>query len=592
MPPTAPTPPSRRIELAVILTVATVWLGGWLLLTIAAEVSGAHPTRSPVDAINPVVIAQTFTADGNHLVWWHLVGAGAPQRPWLFVAVMVVVPVVLIVGASLGAMAWSGGVPGFASARLLLPARVTRDSRWAGWRDLRRLRVRHAPPGAIVLGRRGPSLLATEPETSVLVVGPTRSGKTSALVIPNLLQWRGPAIVTSTKAELVDLTAAARERGGPVYVYDPTGESGSPRRTTWSPLARCESLDDCWRIAAWLCAGLQAGSGGNDNDWAHWAESGKLLVAPLLYAAARSGRSIVDVARWISRYSLDEPLELLRVLGGDRELSADCARAADMLTSIDQRPEKERGTVFSTVSRLFGVFNEQPVAESALRSDFDADAFLRERGTLYLCTPHQSPERVASLFVGILMTVVTAAYARAATMPRGRLTPELGLFLDELANVVPVEDLPSLASQGAGRGVVLMSIVQDLSQLRTRYGPDRAHSILNNHGCKMVLPGMSDPETTELLARLIGRTAYTDVQVSRQGGGTSRSYSVHRDQIASPDALRQLPTGSALVLYRGLPPTVVRLVPWYSDRRLALLIGQGVAARRVRESAVAGPGVS
>ena len=43
-----------------------------------------------------------------------------------------------------------------------------------------------------------------------------------------------------------------------------------------------------------------------------------------------------------------------------------------------------------------------------------------------------------------------------------------GVALDEVtpANVVPIEDLPALASQGAGRGVMLMSIVQDLSQLR------------------------------------------------------------------------------------------------------------------------------
>ncbi|MHB8718866.1 MAG: type IV secretory system conjugative DNA transfer family protein [Candidatus Dormibacteria bacterium] len=567
-----PAPPSRRLELVVIVALLTAWLGGWLLLTVAAIVAGAHPTRSPIDAINPVVILRTYSADGNRLVWWHLVGAGAPSRPWLFTAVVVAVPVAVLAAAGLGAMAWSGGVPGFASARLLLPARVARDSRWASWHDLRRLRVRNPRPGGLVLGRRGPSLLATEPETSVLVIGPTRSGKTSSLLVPNLLRWPGPAIVTSTKAELVDLTAAARRRQGPVHVYDPTGDTRSPLRTSWSPLAGCHSLDDCWRVAAWLCAGLQSGES-RDNDWAHWAESGKLLVAPLLYVAAGTGRSIVEVARWISRFSLSEPLELLATLAGDPLLAADAGRAADMLASVDQRPDKERGTVFSTVSRLFGVFNEQPVALSASRSDFDPAAFLRERGTLYLCTPAQTPERVASLFVGILMSVVTAAYARADTMPRGRLVPELGLFLDELANVVPVDDLPGLASQGAGRGVVLMSIVQDLSQLRSRYGADRAHSILNNHGCKVVLPGMSDPQTTELLSRLIGRTAYTDVQVSHQQQGVSRSYSVHRDHIASPDALRQLPRGTALVLYRGCPPTVVRLQPWHTDRRLVSLVG-------------------
>src|SRR4029077_8724173 len=106
---------------------------------------------------------------------------------------------------------------------------------------------------------------------------------------------------------------------------------------------------------------------------------------------------------------------------------------------------------------------------------------LRCRGTLYLCTPRQTPERVASLFVGILMTVVTSAYARSDRDESNRDRASLGLFLDELANVVPIEDLPALASQGAGRGVMLMSIVQDLSQLRARYGVDRANTILNNH---------------------------------------------------------------------------------------------------------------
>jgi type IV secretion system protein VirD4 len=218
------------------------------------------------------------------------------------------------------------------------------------------------------------------------------------------------------------------------------------------------------------------------------------------------------------------------------------------------------------------VFNERSVAASATTSDFDAERLLRTRGTLFLCTPRQSPERVASLFVGILMTVVTCAYRLAAAQPGGRLHPELGLFLDELANVVPIEELPALASQGAGRGVLLMSIVQDFSQLRARYGADRANSILNNHGCKMVLPGISDPETTEVIARLVGRSDFTDVQVSHNDGRASRSYSLRQDQMASPDALRQLQEGTAIVLYRGKPPTIVRLRPWYADRRLTELV--------------------
>jgi type IV secretion system protein VirD4 len=323
-------------------------------------------------------------------------------------------------------------------------------------------------------------------------------------------------------------------------------------------------------VAAWLCAGLQQGTSRGDNDWAHWAESGKLLIAPLLFAAACTGLSVVDVHTWIHGFDLITPSGLLDeiVHDPDHHGADDAARALTMIASIDQRPERERGTVFSTVMRIFNVFNERAVAASAETSRFEPRAFLERGGTLYLCTPRLAPERIASLFVGILMTVVTEAYAIAEASPHGRLPSDLGLFLDELANVVPIEDLPALASQGAGRGVLLLSIVQDLSQLRARYGPDRAHSILNNHPAKLILPGISDPETVDLLSRLVGRHAVTDIQVSRGGDGrVSRSYSVRNDNLATPDALRQLDAASAVALYRGRPPILVRLRPWYRDAR-------------------------
>jgi type IV secretion system protein VirD4 len=554
--------------------VVITWLVPWLLLTGAAIVSGGHPIISPLDFINPVRLITLYHADGNAIVWWHLVGAVQPAHVWLFVGFIAVAVTTLAAVVAGALLTWAGGIPGIGATRLLVPGRLQRTSRWATWRDLRPLQVRRARPGSLVLGRRGTHLIATEPETSVLVIGPTRSGKTSGLVVPNLLEWNGPAIVTSTKSELVDLTAAQRRCRGSVFVYDPTGEIGEHADTvSWSPLAGCEALDVAWRVAAWLCAGLQQGGGRGDNDWAHWAESGKLLIAPLLYTAAACDRTIVDVRDWIHGFDLDTPMALLTDLSTAQPgRDADPQRAIAMLSSIDQRPEKERGTVFSTVMRIFSVFNERAVAASAMTSRFDPERFLRERGTLYLCTPRQSPERIASLFVGILMTVVTRGYELAARQPRGRLHPELGLFLDELANVVPIEELPSLASQGAGRGIVLMSIIQDFSQLRARYGADRANSILNNHGCKMVLPGISDPETSDVIAKLVGRGEYTDVQVSHTDGRASRSYSLRQDQMASPDALRQLPEGTGVVLYRGKPPTIVRLRPWYADRTLTDLV--------------------
>ena len=44
-------------------------------------------------------------------------------------------------------------------------------------------------------------------ERSTLVLGPSRSGKTSSLIIPNLLMTDRACVTTSTKPDIVELAA-------------------------------------------------------------------------------------------------------------------------------------------------------------------------------------------------------------------------------------------------------------------------------------------------------------------------------------------------------------------------------------------------
>jgi type IV secretion system protein VirD4 len=97
---------------------------------------------------------------------------------------------------------------------------------WAGGRELRLLTVREPEPGRVILGRTPGAfgrLLAAEDCHSVLVFGPTGSYKTSALVIPEVLEWSGPLVATSVKPDLLRATMAHRARLGQVLVIDPLG---------------------------------------------------------------------------------------------------------------------------------------------------------------------------------------------------------------------------------------------------------------------------------------------------------------------------------------------------------------------------------
>ena len=65
-------------------------------------------------------------------------------------------------------------------------------------------------PRRLTLGRIDGHLIAAEPRESVIVIGPTQSGKTTGFAIPAILEWQGPVLATSIKSDLLNDTYAAR----------------------------------------------------------------------------------------------------------------------------------------------------------------------------------------------------------------------------------------------------------------------------------------------------------------------------------------------------------------------------------------------
>ena len=143
-------------------------------------------------------------------------------------------------------------------------------------------------------------------------------------------------------------------------------------------------------------------------------------------------------------------------------------------------------------------------------------------------------------------------------------------MLDEAANIAPIRDLDTLASTGAGLGVQLVTVCQDLAQLTARYGADRARTIANNHRAKLLLSGVSDLATLDLLSGLAGEAAVREETVTHdlRDGRRSRSSAVAFRRLAPTDELRRIPPGQGVLVYGHLPPVRLHLRPWYRDRRL------------------------
>lgn len=526
------------------------------------------------------------------------------------------------------------------------PLGVAPDAGFARPRHLRRLVVRRAEPGRVTIGRAGRRLLACEPQASLAVIGPSGCGKTAGFAIPALLEWRGPIIATSVKADLLAATVAHRRSRGRVWVYDPTGVSGEDP-APWSPLDACRTWRGALRTAAWM---TEAVTPPRDTlaDADYWYTQARKGLAPHLHAAAVGGLGIADVVRWIDTQAVDDVERLLReaaeharglavdddateaandadwtalheraVAVFRRMLAAGPPEAADLAgrpvrewplelaegvrdaveaewqadratragdpeapliaaRALFAKEPRLRGSVYATIENVLAAWADPSVGHVAQPSDFriDLDAWLSGDNTIYVVATADEQSRLRPVLTVLLQQAARHAY-ETASLRGGRLEKPCLLLIDEAGNTVVLPDLPGYASTARSHGITLVTVWQDLGQLRAAYR-ERARTVLNNHRAKLFGAGISDPDTLDLVSRLVGDTPRVERNVSRDLAGNRRSVSEHATyrRAAPIDVVRRMGADEGVLVYGNELPAHVRLRPWFATRSLRALAGR------------------
>ena len=382
-----------------------------------------------------------------------------------------------------------------------------------------------------------------------MVVGPTQSGKTSSLAVPAILGWAGPVVAASVKSDLLRDTWGERADQGTVWCVDPTASTGMPV-TTWSPLPECSTWPAARRVASGLCEAARGE--GTTSDGEFWYATAAKLLAPLLFAAALDGRSMADVVRWVDIQEVGEVAGILEQAGLPEALEAAEATWC--------RDERTRSSVATTAETVLAPFAEAPVTPG--RPVFDPRHLLGGAHTLYLCAPAHDQRRLRGYFTALTQQVLAQAFTVATRS--GPLDPPLLVVIDEAAHIAPLPELDGLAATCASHGIQLMTVWQDLAQVRGRYGA-RAPTVLNNHRAKLFLPGIADPDTLEYASRLVGDQEVAQPSITRDPSGrrsTTSSTAVRR--LLPPEDLRCLRRGDAVLVYGSLPPVRLRLRPWWA----------------------------
>jgi type IV secretory pathway TraG/TraD family ATPase VirD4 len=377
-----------------------------------------------------------------------------------------------------------------------------------------------------------------------MVLGPSRSGKTSSLVIPNILSAPGPVVSTSTKPDVLRATATSRSERGWNLLYDPGGTVALPpgvQRVGWSPVNTARRWDGALAMADAMSRAARRDGGTGAGTETHWTERAVSLLAPLLHAAALEGATMSTVLHWVDRHEGEHALCVLSTESGDP------SPPTDVLAGILATDQREQSGIWSTASGVLSAYRSRAALASTEPPFLDADAFCAGASSLYLCATGAQQRLFAPLVVGVLSDIRDAAYRRAERTG-GR--PPVLLALDEVANIAPLPDLPSIVSEGAGQGLLTLACLQDLSQARQRWGR-QADAFFSLFGTSVVLGGIADVATLDALSQLAGEAEVPTRSVGMAQGPDGR---VRPSATVATVRRRRLPVD---VIARGIPGAAI-----------------------------------
>jgi type IV secretion system protein VirD4 len=415
------------------------------------------------------------------------------------------------------------------------------------------------------LGRSVPDKmrLAVSTEDSVVVIAAPRQGKSSQVVIPWVHRWPGSALVTSMRMDVLLATATLRAELGPVAVMAPTGMTSWSQMVRWSPTSGCRSLDKA-RQRAEVMVTVGRSEKQDSSNAGYFGANATNLLTLWLHAAALAGRSMRDVLTWSLNDRDDTPVKLLR----DRPDAA--PGSAQLLDGLYRTPPETKSGLWTTVQTALAPLLS-PTAQATFCPETESDGvdledFLRAKGTVYLLVAEKQATALAPLIAAFVDELIETAKRLADAMPGGRLDPPLGLFLDEIANVVPLPSLPALMSFAGGSGIFIAAILQSRAQAEARWGAEQAAMLWGAATVKLVLGGLSGTELRDLSESLVGEydRHMTTYQRSDDGAITTGT-SVQQHKTMTAEDIRTLNSArrEALVIHATTPAVKIRMTRHY-----------------------------
>ncbi len=392
------------------------------------------------------------------------------------------------------------------------------------------------------------SLEKTGINANELIVGPTRSGKTTSIIEPKLLHtFEGSLIVNVTKRTLVEKYVPIFKNRG-YQVWDLNLAEPTRSNVAYDPFDYLKTDKDIIKLAETMVGGeLSSSKEGNVDPY--WNQSGISGLGAIMGLAKMNAESDKRKVTFSDFYKLYSSLKLSTNEGG-------CSTTLDGF--FDAADRKYRNNQFSrmwrtirgnsprTASCIYSVMNnavDKLMTTEALgmmnnEKRISFEELSNKKTVLFVTTSpvNKTMQKLTNMFFTDAFRLL---FEYAESLPKKELSLPVHLICDDFAAGCKIPDFYEYLSVFCAKKISVTLLLQSESQLSYMYGKSEATTIINNCDTYVYFGGMDDETCFNISKRrnIPIEDVYTmpleQVMVFRRGAKpkTARRYQTYEDKL-------------------------------------------------------------
>jgi type IV secretion system protein VirD4 len=464
------------------------------------------------------------------------------------------------------------------------------EASFASLADLKKAGLLQRTPQGILIGKYKGHLLWLNGALHLIVICPTRSGKTTSIAIPVLLTYAHSMVVSDLKGELRKLTSGQRlAMGQRVCVWAPYDIEGRTHR--FNPFTLLAGSDPGTRIGdiQTIAAILYPDEPGKDAFWTSQSRAAFTAFASFLFESWeqrwRGGllsdpNIVADFPSFerILRFSAggegQTTLQLLQsILKNSQEYGFVSPQTRTIFSNLAGLAEQTFSSVIASMHAPLQQFLNPILAAATNATDFDVLSLRRQPTTLYVDIPTNKLDESSKL-LNIFYSSVIGNNLGKQLGEEKELKYQMLMMMDEFTAMGRLDVWAKRISISASYGVRDCCIVQSRAQLRSVYGDNDAQNFITNHGCQVAFAPREQSDANEY-SEMLGYKTLRRKQESRSRGGganqTSTSYTEERRALYLPQEIKELPQDDELIFLEGTKPIRASKNWFFKDKSLKKL---------------------